>query len=681
MTKRSALIESQGDPISLSRALVPELLRTMSEDGYAPRITWNAVDALELLIEAGHFRAAKSLAHGVYELVDGTPRSRLFKGYIALCSLMESGMVIECARVIEEVYVQIQHGGHSTGDRVRASLLLARALFVGVSLGVLPERDLMRCRSVLAAEFERCAEGNNHRFRIQVGLELVKTFIHAAQPEWLQGDLLLTVLEREMAEVVSVSDESLEVLRVRYHIERGMKDNGPYVVSEEDLRRAAGGLGPVAQGLVEISIARAEQESNVNCPDMERALESFEGHQYVSGTLETLLWLADAAMARGHTTKASALFSQVVDVAQRAGVLQPLLLGWVGMLQCAVASGDLDTARSLRKLLEDSLSSDTGICTVGVSVVSAAQNMGDAQRAIALAEKCERFFRGRGLSASEAHALSILGTCFAASGKWSQAKKVWSRAVALEDERRAFISASDKRAALAQAIAMVEYTERGYIAEKVGVQVHELLQEAEECLSLFEAVSAALRAKAKVLSIRAQLCVIAKDSVAAVSHLHKARGIYEELQSPRDVALTDALTGLALMEVGKSKGGELYEEAHVMLQQAHHFFDAPQHNAIRWKLKYYLSISAYLSSQTRGHGDAGSSWRETSATWLRRAMDDVEDLRDEDQLGADAQEFSPGLQPEVLEPLKKALGIKARAAASRRARAAEQLTDDGGYVH
>jgi tetratricopeptide (TPR) repeat protein len=386
-------------------------------------------------------------------------------------------------------------------------------------------------------------------------------------------------------------------------------------------------------------------------------------------------------MARGHTTKASALFSQVVDVAQRAGVLQPLLLGWVGMLQCAVASGDLDTARSLRKLLEDSLSSDTGICTVGVSVVSAAQNMGDAQRAIALAEKCERFFRGRGLSASEAHALSILGTCFAAAGKWSQAKKVWSRAVALEDERRALISASDKRAALAQAIAMVEYTERGYIAEKVGVQVHELLQEAEECLSLFEGVSAALRAKAKVLSIRAQLCVIAKDSVAAVSHLHKARGIYEGLQSPRDVALTDALTGLALMEVGKTKGGELYEEAHVMLQQAHHFFDAPQHNAIRWKLKYYLSISAYLSSQTRGHGDAGSSWRETSATWLRRAMDDVEDLRDEDQLGADAQEFSPGLQPEVLEPLKKALGIKARAAASRRARAAEQLADDGGYVH
>ncbi len=683
MSKRSPLVESTGEPVELTRAYLPELLKTMHEDGHAPHVTWNAVDALELLVESGHFRAARTLAESVCDLVDGSPRSRLFRSYAALCSLMEGGQVLEHVQSIESVYVQIQNGGHSVGDKVRAAMLLARGVFVGVSLGVLPEADVLRARAALSAEFERCAGAEHYKLRLQVGLELVKTLIHAAQPELLQGSLLLQLLERESAERAAPADLSFELLRVRYHLERAMSPEGPLAVSPEGLRQEGAALGPLGEGLAEISIARLGTRSVEAQAGVERALHAFDQSRFASGMLEAILWLADTAMEREHTSRASVLFARAEQVARECGVLQGVLLAWLGSFQCALSSGDTQQARVIRKMLQDALETEIGIGVVGLSVVSAAQNMGDTADAIACADRCERFFRGRGIPAAEAQALFFLGTCFASSGQWAQAKKAWSAAVAIEDRRRAFVSVSDKRAALAQAIAMAEYGERGYLSDKVSKQVHDMLQEAEDTLALFDGAPAALRTRAKVLSIRAQMCVIAKDSVAAVSHLHKARGLYERLDAQRDIALTDALAGLALLEVGKARGGDIFEEAHSMLEHALKFFDSPQHNPIRWKLKYYLSISAYLSSQARGAGNAGMSWREASASWLRGAMEDVEELREVDDGGSEASEFSPGLRPEVLEPLKRALGIKAkaRAVSAKRGAAAEKLPDDGGYIH
>lgn len=689
MKKRTPFVESSAEPVVLNRAGLRELLQTLEEDGHNPEVTWNAVDALELLVEAGHFRVARALANNVVLLVCDSPRERLFRGYVALCTMMEEGMVFECARTLEGVHAEILAGGHSAGDRARAALLLARVLFMGVSLALLPDTDLLRARAVLEAELTDASDGELGWHRMQLGLELVKTYLYAPKPELLQAQLLLQKLEAEAEkEGVWTPQAKLELLRLRYHLQNGHMQKAPPVgcarsVTVEDLRRAASEIGEIEGALVELTAARISRSDQDGLNRLRQAVEIFEKHRFCSGTIEALLILADASLAEDMTTRANVLFTRVADAAREGGSLQALLLALLGSSHCALSSGETERATSARRVVEDSLKTEIGIGAVGFSAVQAAQLSADYRSAIRCATHCERLFRQRGIRPAQAQALYLLGSAHAASGAWARARKAWGDAVNVEDLRRATVSASDKRAALAQAVVMSEHSVRGYISDQGRQKAEKLLSEAEKALVPFENAPAVLRAQAKILSVRAQLCVMSQSAVAAVSCLHKARETYERLGSVRDVALTDALSGLALLEAGKSRGGELYEEAHTFLRQALDFFNSPQHGVIRWKLKYYLAMAAYLSSQARGHGRGGLSWRETSASWLRAAIEDAESLASAEHMGGNGSDFSPGLTPEVMEPLKKALGMKItdRIGSSSRPRPQDKLPGDGGYLH
>ena len=686
MTKPSPMpppmIESQDKPCTLTRDMLPELLKTIAQEQHATTATWNAVDALELLIEAGQFRAARSLAISVCKIVETTPRHRLFKGYAALCELMEEGTITHNVGTIEALYVEIHHAGHSDADKVRAAMLLARALFVGVALGVLHDSELIRARTTLLAELDRCS-ANSSELQAQVGLELAKTYMYAPQPELLPAQLILEKIERELSCQQRGSELAFEILRARYHVERAGTDRSITTVSPEMLRAQAVPLGAVARGVAELSIARMLKTNSYEAQLIEGACLLFEENEYLSGMLEGFLLLAQAAAAQRYNSRAMTYFTKALTQAERGGLLQGVLLAKLGALQSALTLGELKKAQEFGVALEDALRSEMAVGLIGTSVVSAAQIMGDSAAATRSAKRCEAFFRTRGLKMAQAQAGYMLGSCYAAIGDWKKAQKICATSVAIEDERRAYISASEKRAALVQALAMAEFTERGYISKKKLQQVHRILYEAELALEPFGNAPQALKTKAKLFSTLAQLCVIAKDPVEAVRHLNSARKLYEELDSKLDVALTDAVTGLALLEVGKTRSGEIFEEAHRTLQIAHEFFDKPQYNPIRWKLKYYLSISAYLSSQAKGHGASGHSWRAAAADWLRGAVNDVGELNMVQGSSQDSAEFSPGLKPEVLEPLKRALGVKvkSRSRGSNQGDFAFGSPGDGGYLH
>lgn len=684
MKQAGSFVESCDTPVRLTRERLPELLRTLEEDGHNPGVTWNAVDALELLVEAGHFRAARGLAEGVAELVAGSPRQRLFRGYIALCSMMEEGMVYESVQTLEGVHAEIASGGHSGADRARAALLVARALFVGVSLGVLPEADLLRARAALAAELDDSEDAGGSRPRVQVGLELAKTYLYAPKPEPLPARLLLERLGTDAGRELAWEPAArLDLARLRYHLEDSQAVKADSSARQEELRNLARVVGPVEEALVELSLARTGSTDDKALERLRKAVEIFERYRYNSGTIEGLLILADEAVAREATVRGSTLFNRVSETAREGGNLQALLLALLGSFHCALSSGDTERASSARRVLEESLRSEIGVGSVGFSTVQAAQLCGDYKGAVRCAGRCERLYRQRGVPAGRAQALHLLAASHASAGAWGMASKAWGEAVSLDDMRRATVSASDKRAAFAQASVMSEHATQGFLSETGRKRAEGLLDQAEGALRPFESMSSALRAKAKIFSVRAQLCVMSKNAVAAVAWLSKARKVYEAMGAARDVALTDALSGLALLEAGKSRGGELYEESHALLHQALVFFDAAQHNVIRWKLKYYLAMAAYLSSQSKAGARGSLSWRETSATWLQGAMEDVEQISSIELGSLDGGDFSPGLTPEVLEPLKKALGFKKKGRGASAARGAtdDKMPGDGGYLH
>lgn len=680
--KRAPFVESSAQPVELSRSHLPELLKTLEEDGHAPGVTWNAVDALELLVEAGHFRAARALADGVHALVAGSPRERLFRGYVALCELMQNGSVRSCAQAIEALHLQISAGGHSAADRARAALIVARALFVGVSLGVLPDEDLLRARMALAAEFDSCCGPEAKKHRVQLGLELAKTYLHAPKPEALQAKLLVDVLSIELAGGGWSDDVALEVERLRFQVDCALGAVESFAARAEQLRNEARSHGELQQALVELSIARCAEDSS-RAERLQAVLPVFEAYRCNSGLVEALFIMADAALSRGLGTRASALFARVEEVALESGHLQAILLSIHGTFQAALADGDIARAQEISKALEGSLGSELAVGAIGFSAAQAAQILSDSKAAVRCAKICEEVFRAAGVRALQAQALHLSASALAASGDWVSARKAWKESLTIEEQRRAVVSASEKRAALAQAGVMSEFSTKGFASDRALREAERLLVRCEQELEPYESLPAAQRSRAKCLSIRAQLGVLSKDPVSAVSHLHKARAVYQALGSARDVALTDALSGLAMLEVGKSRGGELYEEAHGMLQRALEFFDAPRHNAIRWKLKYYLSMSAYLSSQARGHGQAGLSWRETSAAWLRGAMVDLEKASEDDSSALEAADFSPGLSPKVLEPLQRALGLRGKTKPKPSAADLEldKLPGSGGYLH
>jgi hypothetical protein len=223
-------------------------------------------------------------------------------------------------------------------------------------------------------------------------------------------------------------------------------------------------------------------------------------------------------------------------------------------------------------------------------------------------------------------------------------------------------------AAVAQAVAMTEYLAEGTISRTSADKVDRLLKSAETKLSECVPSPELPRVRGKVLQTRAQLSVIAQQPVEALKALGRAREVYLELGADREVALVDALSGLAFLEASKSRGTLMLDEASSSLQRALEYFSGPEAVAIRWKLKYYLSVAAYLNSQLKNAESERGYLRTLATNWLSEAVADSELMSSGEMIfhgGSVDADFSPGLKPEVLEPLKKALGVSVKRGAPK----------------
>jgi hypothetical protein len=160
--------------------------------------------------------------------------------------------------------------------------------------------------------------------------------------------------------------------------------------------------------------------------------------------------------------------------------------------------------------------------------------------------------------------------------------------------------------------------------------------------------------------VHAQLDILAKRSVEALKSLSKAREIFAQLGLEKEVALSDALNGLALLEASKDRGGDIVEEAVAALQRSLDYFAAMGSTRLLWKLHYYLTVAGVMRSQLASDAMVRERWRQMSIGWLKSAERDVQLLTLEGGMpraGSGEGDFSPGLKPEVLEPLKQVLGL------------------------
>lgn len=675
------MVESVETSVPLCRDFVPELIRVVEQGGDESGVSWNVVESLELLLDAGAFKDAHALASSVVGMLGDDRRNRLFQAYIQLCDLIQGAPLQLGIERIEALFIEIEHGGFSHNDRCWSGIVLARALAIGVYTHALPEAELLRARTILSLEFSRGLTESSALTHIKVGLELARTYVHCPKPELPAARELLSRLALLCDSHGISPDITFDVFRLLHQV--GGEESCP----AERLRALAHPLGGVARGLAELVIARGEAKLSTSATSsLEKALVLFQESSYRSGEFEALIALATSSAECEHHAKASRLFSQADIVATAGGFMYGRGIALLGLFNSAVASGEVENARLGAEKLRLLCASEIFMTAFGLNTVAAHQLVGAGEVAVKLAMKCEKAFSSQGLHGLTAQAAFMLGASYADAGKWKQARAAWKRALTCDEVRRSYISACDRRAALAQAIAMVDFTEHGSLRDSTVLEVEGLLVKSERSLAPFGQSTEAVHALGKTLHIHAQLSILAKQPLNALKHLNRARESFGALALQREVALTDGLTGLALLEASKQSGPQLLDEAMSALRRSLDFFVGEEGSRVTWKIRYYLAVACIIKSQHANDPLQGEAHRQMAAGFLEEASADSSLLAVEGGMPRASNgegDFSPGLQADVLEPLKKILGLPARRRKGKpSAKGASQPNAKyGGYLH
>lgn len=646
---------------TISRDSVAAVLRAFRNHEHRER-EWNIVEVLEVLIDAGQFIAAYDLACNVAEIVLGDGRERLFKGYAVLCELMQSGQQSRCLEALERLYIEIHNGGHSVADRARIGLILARALALCVSVGSLSQRAILRARSILGVELERLRRAGDHELEAQVLTELAKCYLHAPTEDVRAAQALLEVFVQRPDFACISSRRAFDIKRVLFQAQKRLGADFDVREGEKQLRREAQSQGGVARALTELTIARGSVE--IDPEQLERAATVLEANEFISGAFEARFVLATHAFERGHNVVAEREWRAALLLADTGGFLHGRLLGLLGLFQSCMLGEDVQQALTWLKLVEENVVSELALGSAGLNLAAAQQIIGDQQGALGTATRCEAFFKARYLIGFQAQAANIIGTCQAHAGRWKQAQRAWSRAADLDQERHAFVSACERRGLVAQAHLMCDLTSAGHVRPATITTIERMLQGAEHSLEPFGELDEAIRVRARLHSVRAHLWAVCGDHVRGMRYLSTARTLFAAIGQQVDVAMTDAFTGLSMLEVGKTANPGLAEEAVLHLQRSLQFFSSVPADSIRWKLLYYLAVAAVIVGQSKTSDHEKMKWRDLAAAWIRDAESECsrekgpgggEDVTRDAYVG-----FSPGLKPEAIDELKSLIGLRGR---------------------
>lgn len=665
-------------------ALVRENLRELLEGVRNPESglsrTWNVVEAIELLVDAGQFKVARQLADYICGLLGDDERQRLFVAYKALCSIAIDGELQSNLSAIDTISHQITLLGHSHADRLRIALVRARALGIGIAMRALPESEILTARSLLEAQYRTALEAGKLQLALLAGLELMRTYVYAHNPELLAARGLLSQLvsladpgQQLGAQAGSDSgvnshgitdDMRCDLARFRYHIECSLSGTKGNDFIERRLRAEVAGLGEVSRALAELTIARLAAD-DCNRASLEHAYAVFEHHGHIAAAAEAALTLAGASLSIEHHARAQRFFTSCLALAEQGGSLYVLLSTLLGLFQTHVVTGDFVSAKAFLRRLSTIISSELALTAFGLPVVSALQVVGNFKAGQRLARRCLTASRSNRVVSLEHEAYGRLAGCLAGAGNWRAAASHYRTGALSAIRARNFSVAAEllisavqtEVVLLAMSTKGTEKADAKVVAERQG-KCTSLVQALDDILGKVCVPHEALSLRARAEQLRAELLALSGDSLGCVKRLGEARRLYASGEQFRNVALVDACSGVALLEVAKKQGAGLWEEVFSAFQRALDYFEKENDITISWKIKYYLALSASLRSKGENDLPKQVMWAEVAHTWLEGAVRDHSALAGVETGGEQpvwSNEFAPMLLPEALAALKRSL--------------------------
>jgi tetratricopeptide (TPR) repeat protein len=126
---------------------------------------------------------------------------------------------------------------------------------------------------------------------------------------------------------------------------------------------------------------------------------------------------------------------------------------------------------------------------------------------------------------------------------------------------------------------------------------------------------------------KAQILVRAGDQTAALKMLGEARKAYVAAESGSDVAISDSLNGLVLLELASKGHPMLFAEAVSSFERAANFFERHQIAQLLWKVRFYQSRSYFQWGGAESfHKAKLARWKQADVV-LHQAADVLDRLK------------------------------------------------------
>lgn len=635
----------------LSRSDLANLVDVLLSPEKRGRDTWRIAEVLDLLLDAGQFKLALDLANDIIRRLDSVETERLFVAYKKYCELMVFGVVGDNLDELRRFHSIINDGGHSTADKTRASLLLARALLFGVKTGVLSDQSVLRARKVL---IDRLSETSESKDISLLYIELTKSYIHAREPELCAARGVMLQLETSAAMFGLFDDVQFDVACLEYTLNASL--NGADFSLELSFRNQFCEASPIARALQELVIQKTRAEKDVELEALQRCADTLEAHGFLVGAFEAFFLLAKILLATRRNVPALRMATCALRNAEKAGFLYgevgaKLLLSEIYLL----GGGEREREKIAISLRERYLSElivisyGSSLAILQASVASKENLVRYADTINAMASSCIPTFSRMSL-------LSLVARTYFQAQKWREAQQAWDE-LALWERKEGLLleSYSSQLLGARCSIACALGTSPPVSNELDAVELR-LVQLIAD-LNRFFPIPKAKLGLARAHILRAQLQGARGTALEALKHLSTARELCEQLGSVTELAAVECSTGSLLLQVGDRSDPSILESAVLSLRRADEFYRVTGHAKARMKTLYFLASSANRLANLQPSRLKSLRWRRLAMSWIGEcdAMHRKVSRRSSPELEPDCFDATPEVSVTLVRSLKRSL--------------------------
>ena len=663
---------------SLNRDDIQEVLEVLAADGVGDQRRWRIAEVLDLLLEAGHFRLALNISEDVSKRVEPSEARRLFRGYLSFCELLVNGTLEKSLATLQRYYEIIQTCGHSSADKTRMSLLLARAHLYGVANGALSGLSLLKARGLLSRQLSTAVDPHE---RALLCIELTKSYMLADSPEWMAAKGVTSDLDGsgDLAELAV--DVQFDTGRLEYLLGIGAGKNNDN--DELRFRACCADMSDVNRCLAELTIQRARSIVDVDIDLVNKIGETLERIGFLSGAFEAYYFSARVNCASGRNVAALRLGKMALEVANRAGYRHGEVLTCILLQEIYHFGQDEEQKVKMMFKLVREYGDQMTLVAKGSEIADLFFRCEKFGETIAHLQKVQEA-GGLNLASDKAVVLHQIGAkAHSANGDWMQARACWRQfGECHQANGNLVLSCKGELKAL-----QCDYYILTAAEERSLESLDKLKRKIESLKSALVGLLPSPRAKeviGEVLMFHAEVLGDEGHAVEALKELSDAQNMFEELKLLLQVALAESMSGVLLFEIGKKGDLSIIESSVLAFRRADEFFKVIEDDGSRWRVLYYLASSAAMLAKLERVVSKRARWHKLALGWVLEAEKCYRkvgrSMRAENSVVTGVG-FAPHLTIGALRKLRRSISGTSARLSRRTTSSGSRITDGSHLLH